>query len=255
MTTTRTVNNTGAPLVKPDGTVMGNYYINFTLVTPQGVPTDTFDATTQERITGTATATTDANGIFTINLWPNSRGITATAYKVNISDANDTTTPGTVPFVAFLNEGTTALSWLDLKAGGVPIRPAQFDYIQSSLDNIVSQLVQDTSTVAAGNTLSPYTAVVSVGGSYLAADPTNMAHFGMVVGIVVDQQLNGGTPIIKQTGELHGSPWNQGPWYIGLNGALTQTIPDTAKWVQRVGVGNGATMVIVMYPPIALAQS
>ena len=79
---TRTLTNAGAPLYSPDGDLLVGVKIHFQLMDTGGRPSDAWDATTNERVGGDViVATTDTAGVFSVDLWPNTRGNRATKYK------------------------------------------------------------------------------------------------------------------------------------------------------------------------------
>jgi hypothetical protein len=86
---TRTLVNTGDPLVDPGGDPIANAVFTFTLVDEaKRQPIALFDSAEEggELIRGDAeTATTNEVGLFTVDLWPNDRGEVATLYKVALT--------------------------------------------------------------------------------------------------------------------------------------------------------------------------
>ncbi len=115
---TRTLANTGEPLYGPGGAALAEVDITFTLVTDSGRPTDAWDATTNERVAGSKTATTDASGLFSVGLWPNSRGNITTKYLCHVDY------PGVRDFYAAMPAGESTLSWADFMASGVALAAA-----------------------------------------------------------------------------------------------------------------------------------
>lgn len=109
---TRTLNNTGAPLYSPAGVLLANVDVTFTLVDKNGRPTDAWDATTDERVVGVVSATTDASGLFSVALWPNSRGNRLTKYLCHVDYE------GVRDFSASVDAGVGALAWVDFMASG-----------------------------------------------------------------------------------------------------------------------------------------
>lgn len=105
--TVRQLTNVGSPLYKPNGTIIANAIVSFTLVDAVGNPVDAFDATTGDRVVGYVTATTNASGEFTVNLWPNDRGDKVTYYVCKCQ--------GTPEFKSQVPSGPTSLSWLEFK--------------------------------------------------------------------------------------------------------------------------------------------
>lgn len=109
---TRTLTNDGDPLCVPNGPPLANTRVTFVLVDANGFPTSAWDAETHERVVGKVTTTTDAEGHFTVELWPNSRGNVPTMYacRVNHPDART--------FRAAVDAGEGALQWIDFMLAG-----------------------------------------------------------------------------------------------------------------------------------------
>lgn len=116
--TTRQLSNAGAPLSSPTGVVLAGVSISFTLVDGSGAVTDAFDVLTGERVVSTVSTVTDANGIFSINLWPNDRGDKTTKYVCKILRASQ-------EFASQVPSGAGVLSWLNFRTNGVILTPAQ----------------------------------------------------------------------------------------------------------------------------------
>jgi hypothetical protein len=137
--TTRKIKNTGDAFVDPGGVALAGKKITFTLVNESKSPVDAWDTVTDERIAPIKkTATTDASGLFSVDLWPNDRGDKRTFYLCEVN------VPGVQSFVASLPSGATDLQWIDFKANGSAI----------SSDAYSTPLV-----LTAGNTL-PVTGVI-----------------------------------------------------------------------------------------------
>lgn len=82
---TREVNNVGSPLYDPSGNLLANYLLRFKLVNLIDQETSVFDETTGELVLNEVRVNTDANGIFSVNLWPNNRNLTQkTKYQLLI---------------------------------------------------------------------------------------------------------------------------------------------------------------------------
>lgn len=115
----RTITNAGQPLVDAHGDVLASTRVTFTLVDYHGDQKDSFDATTHERIVSSDIyTTTNSSGIFSINLWPTSRGVDAVYYLCHVSHT------GVKDFIAPLPDGEAPLSWSVFKAGGATLTAA-----------------------------------------------------------------------------------------------------------------------------------
>jgi lysophospholipase L1-like esterase len=126
--TTRTLRNAGAPLTAPDGTVLARVALSFTLVDESGAPQDVWDAVTFEHVLGSVSVTTDANGEFSVNLWPNSRGDRTSRYACVIDSAYATAFTGSV------DASADPLEWIDFMLAGEPLTPEGLSALQRALD-------------------------------------------------------------------------------------------------------------------------
>lgn len=107
---TRELNNTGSPLYDPSGNVLSNYLLRFKLVNLIGQETRAFDETTGELILNEVRVRTDANGLFSVNLWPNDRNVTnVTKYQLLIGSL--------FKIVGTVNSGVTPLSLFEFENG------------------------------------------------------------------------------------------------------------------------------------------
>lgn len=93
-------------------------------------------------------------------------------------------------------------------------------------------------------------------GELIAADATNPAHRGTVLGVVADAYSPGDDAVV-QTGfvlEHTGWSWAPGPVLVGLAGQLAQALPPGALFSQVIGEALSATRVLIdINPPITLA--
>jgi len=93
-------------------------------------------------------------------------------------------------------------------------------------------------------------------GELIAADATNPAHRGAVLGVVADAYSPGDDAVV-QTGfvlEHSGWTWAPGPVLVGLGGQLAQAPPAGALFSQVIGQALSSTRVLIdINPPITLA--
>lgn len=93
-------------------------------------------------------------------------------------------------------------------------------------------------------------------GELVAADATNPAHRGAVLGVVADAYSPGDDAVV-QTGyvlEHAGWTWTPGPVVVGLAGQLAQAPPAGALFAQVIGQALSSTRVLIdINPPITLA--
>lgn len=115
----RTLTNAGDPLCTPDGQVLSGVHVSFQLVDRYGVETDVWDALTHERVGGEPiVATTNEDGEFSIDLWPNSRGNLPTRYRCTVDHPAFKAFSGTVDHLSL-----DPLQWVEFMAASATIAP------------------------------------------------------------------------------------------------------------------------------------
>lgn len=115
----RTLTNAGDPLCTPDGQVLSGVRVSFQLVDRYGVETDVWDALTHERVGGEPiVATTNEDGEFSIDLWPNSRGNRPTHYRCTVDHPAFKAFSGTVDDLSL-----DPLQWVEFMAASATIAP------------------------------------------------------------------------------------------------------------------------------------
>lgn len=133
---TRTINNTGAPLTDVNGAVLALTPIRFTLVNSRSYAAGTFDATTGEPVApGPYLSTTDDDGLFSVNLWPTSRGLEERFYLVEIAPESDTVE--FPPFKAPLVDGLVSLPFLAFRLGGDAVPAWEMDAFTAHVNDMV----------------------------------------------------------------------------------------------------------------------
>lgn len=150
MTVKRTLVNTGNPLITPDGAVYANKPVTFQLVKADTqLPITLFDAVNGDLVVGgIITATTNAQGEFSQDLWPNTRGGEATYYLVNTPEIP------AKPFLIRVTEAEGDMLLIDAKAGVLPVPPAQtltlFEALLASISALVAQATELATTTVNG---------------------------------------------------------------------------------------------------------
>jgi hypothetical protein len=169
--TTRILTNSGSPLVKPDGKLLVNKSIVFTLVNAGGSPIDVWDATTGERVVQQVSSRTDTSGEFSVDLWPNDRGNVVSYYHCSVKTLSISDFMGQVP------TGLSSYSWVEFFAGGVELTAQQIALIDQYLLEM-EQAVIDTANSASA-ALASENNVISLYDSFddrylgaKASDPT-----------------------------------------------------------------------------------
>lgn len=93
-------------------------------------------------------------------------------------------------------------------------------------------------------------------GELVAADATNPAHQGTVLGMVADAYRPGDEAVVQTGYVLEHAGWSltTGPVLVGLSGQLAQALPDGALFAQVVGQAISPTRVLIdVQFPITLA--
>ncbi len=133
MLTTRTLTNAGAPLYSPKGVLLAGVAIRFVLSDSGGMPTDAWDAETNERVGGDpVTVTTDAQGEFSAVLWPNTRGNRATKYKCRVEH------PGFREFSGVVEDVPGTLTWAAFMLSGGEMAAQDMSAIAAAIANHVA---------------------------------------------------------------------------------------------------------------------
>lgn len=264
--TLRTITNLAAPLCAPDGTVLANTKVTFTLMNPAGLFIDGWDTFTQERVAGLKTVTTDAQGIFTVALWPTDRGNDVLLYLCHVDS------PYFRDFSAALPSASFPLAWVDFMGGTIPLPPALLDALalhvasptghpnatpsingfmaaadKAKLDSL---LTSDSvaMTAVAGEAVGGHRAVViDAAGLAWYADRATADNMNRIAGITQGAAALGGLLTITSKGRLPEPSWSWTPFlpiFLGHNGLLTQT-PPTDGFQIVLGTALDATTMFV----------
>jgi len=131
---TRTISNAGSPLTDVNGGLLASTVIRFTLVNDRSYAAGTFDVETGEPVApGPYLATTDDDGLFSVDLWPTSRGLEQRFYLCEIAPQSDT-----VDFPAFkapLADGIGTLPFLAFRLAGDTVQPWEMDAFVAHVQN------------------------------------------------------------------------------------------------------------------------
>jgi hypothetical protein len=110
------------------------------------------------------------------------------------------------------------------------------------------------STGTAGVNISGDMLLVLVNGFLYPADPTNVAHGPLVVGVSIGAGLANSTITYATSGDVAGGSWTQGSrYYAGANGILSTT-PQApgATWQKSVGIAKSASVLTLNMGPTIL---
>lgn len=139
----------------------------------------------------------------------------------------------------------------------------QIASLRSDLDGVIAVAGEATTTgdsYVASADVAAYTCVMlDAAGLAAPADAAVLAHAGAALGLALDAAVAGEQLSVRAQGtvEHEGWTWTPGaPVLLGLAGALVQTIPPTAAYVQVVGWARSATRVLVrLAPPMILVPT
>lgn len=104
-----------------------------------------------------------------------------------------------------------------------------------------------TIIATAGTTIALGTVLISTGGKVYPADPTNLAHASIVVGIALQSKTLNENINIAQLGQITLSGIVQdAQYFVGLNGILsTDIIAPSALWFRYIGLGESDNTLLV----------
>ena len=170
--TTRQITNTAA-LTDSKGVPLANVPITFTLVDKSKRPADGWDAYTHERIAPIpVTVKTNSLGIFSIYLWPTSRGTAERYYLCHVGSSY----AGIADFMSALDSGATSLEWIMFMAAGGVLVPNG----NSAFSAIIQPTAAEKAALDAANSPS---------GSNPVATMLDMRQAG-VLGVPVTSNMN-----------------------------------------------------------------
>lgn len=101
-----------------------------------------------------------------------------------------------------------------------------------------------THSLTAGAILGGLRVVLNGPSGAVHASADNPDHSARVIGITLGAATTGSPVTVQSTGSVTELSWTWTPdddIYLGLNGVLTQTIPPTAAFAQRVGYAVSPT--------------
>ena len=131
MSTKRTITTVGSgPLQNPDGTALASQVVTFTLVDINGIPLYGFETVDGEGIFDKAEATTDSNGDFSIDLYPNDEITGDTYYQVDLPGVD-----GYDKFQAKLAAGVGSVFFKDFYASGAVLTPDEVSTLTAHIQD------------------------------------------------------------------------------------------------------------------------
>jgi hypothetical protein len=116
----------------------------------------------------------------------------------------------------------------------------------------------ETAVYVANGAISGHVVVAETApGTVVPASADNLAHALHVAGVSTNAASGGGNVTVQRQRSLTHSGWafTAGqPVYLGLAGALVQTVPVGALFIQVVGVALTSTSLLVaIQPPVLIA--
>lgn len=221
----RTITGT---LLTVDGLPIANTEVSFSLVDRKALPTSSFDATTFDRVYGSKSVVTDVSGNFTISLYENTKLVDVTGYLVKVNIPND------APFIASLAEGVAALDWLEFKAGGSVVEPAQLLILTEFMDRTeAAALATEADRVAV-----EADRVVATQNALLAQGHANYQGEWTAKGYTLGQSVNVGTVfyVCKLTHTTSQTPSTVSTYWTVSNNVTLKYVDDaiSSLWVGAV---------------------
>ena len=248
-----TVTNIGDPLVNPSNVIAPFTKVTFTLknlVTPDGI---IVNINTNDIVEGEVRTLTDANGEFSIQLYPTDELSPQTTYVVSIA--------GWGTFTAGLPSVNSTQYFIDWFTNGVPLTGGTLSAFQNHVADTVVHLssIEHNALTALLNTPSGATASVSIsmiapitlGGNRAVtvlgyADNLDSATINKFIGITNNAANSGDQVIVITDGEVSGFSGliPNDSVYISTNGTLTYSVP-TSGYIQKIGVVLNSTTILI----------
>lgn len=138
-------------------------------------------------------------------------------------------------------------------SGGGDMTKAQYD---KSNDGKVdeAETIANRYQIGSGG-VNAFQIVYLNNGKILAADGTNITHFGKVLGIVKSNAPENALASVCETGEITNPAWNliSGASYFLISGGCISTNPPESGFIQKVGVAkNAKTLNVKLAEPIKI---
>jgi len=240
----RTVTNIGDPLVNPSNVVAPFTKVTFRLKNldiPDGL---IFNIDTNDVVEGVVRTLTDANGEFSVQLYPTSELSPNTTYVVTIQ--------GWGTFTAGLEDGISTKYLIDWFTNGVPLTGGELSALQTHMVDTAVHLTIEEKQMLSSLGVTTIISPGSLGGNRLVmgdgnyADNTDLNTVAKVIGFTKTSAILGELVTIITSGELNGFTGltvNM-PVYVSTNGNYTQVIPISG-YIQRVGIPINSTTILV----------
>jgi hypothetical protein len=111
-----------------------------------------------------------------------------------------------------------------------------------------------TNSITAGENLSGHRIIAILNNLAYLADPTNLSHGLVTIGVVRDAVSVGNTAIYYLTGEVSGGAFTANTdYFVGLNGTLSTTPrAPGATWMKRIGTAISSSILVIDPDPVIL---
>lgn len=99
-------------------------------------------------------------------------------------------------------------------------------------------------TETASTAIGGHRAIINTAAGVAYADASDPTHIARVVGVTTSAAASGAIVSFQASGNITEPSWTwtpDGDIYLGLNGLLTQSIPGTAAFAQRLGFALSPT--------------
>ena len=107
---------------------------------------------------------------------------------------------------------------------------------------------QETVVLQANGVIAGHKLVSSLGGFISYADSSSLEAINNIIGISTNAATNGEDVTIVTSGYISESGWNftpSDPIFVGANGALTQSVDGSMKFILIVGFADTATSIFI----------
>jgi hypothetical protein len=246
-----TVTNIGDPLVNPSNVIAPFTKVTFTLknlVTPDGI---IVNINTNDVVEGEVRVLTDANGEFSVQLYPTDELSPQTTYVVSIS--------GWGTFTAGLPSVNNTQYLIDWFTTGIPLTGGELSAFQNHITDTVvhlSSIEHEALTallntpVSLVNTISMI-APITLGGNRAVtvlgyADNLDSVTINKFIGVTNNAANSGSLVTVITNGEVSGFSGliPNDSVYISTNGTLTYSVPSSG-YIQKIGVVLNSTTILI----------
>lgn len=151
------------------------------------------------------------------------------------------------------SSGSVAFDFESWRAIALENTDVEFDTVEANTfvgdgSGLTNVGAGDATTISkqAGENISALQVLVAVDGEVFVASSDEPDDAGRLCGVAVTAASSGNSVDVRIFGELtdSGWSWSPGPVYLGLNGALTQSVP-TSGFIAQIGVALDSDSILI----------